>query len=71
MNKVRVGIIGLGSWGSCHLEAFHSMPQIEVVALCDRNEERVRQLAEQFSVPHAYSRSEELLERTDIDLVSI
>ncbi|RKN74160.1 Gfo/Idh/MocA family protein [Paenibacillus ginsengarvi] len=70
-NKVRVGIIGLGSWGSCHLEAFHSMPQVEVVALCDRNEERVRQLAETYGVAHAYTRSEELLDRSDIDVVSI
>lgn len=71
MSKVRVGIIGLGSWGSCHLEAFHAMPQVEVVALCDRNGERVKELGDKYSVPYVYTKSEELLERTDIDLVSI
>ncbi|MDF2724480.1 MAG: dehydrogenase [Paenibacillus sp.] len=71
MGKIRVGVIGLGSWGSCHLEAFHAMPQVEVVAVCDRNEERVKQLADQYGVAHAYSKSEDLIARTDIDLVSI
>ncbi|PYI57292.1 Gfo/Idh/MocA family protein [Paenibacillus flagellatus] len=71
MRKTKVGIIGLGSWGGCHLEAFRSMPQAEVVAICDRNEERVRELADRYSIAHAYTNSEELLARDDIELVSI
>ncbi|MEF3303464.1 Gfo/Idh/MocA family protein [Paenibacillus sp. GYB003] len=70
-DQVKVAIIGLGSWGSCHLEAFHSMPQAEVVAVCDRDEEKAKRLAEKYGVRHAYGRGEELLERSDIDLVSI
>lgn len=71
MRKVRVGIIGLGSWGSCHLEAFSSMPQAEVVAVCDMNGDRAKELAVRYGVPHAYSDSDSLLNRDDIDLVSI
>jgi predicted dehydrogenase len=71
MKKVRVGIIGLGSWGSCHLEAYAAMPQAEVVAVCDRNAERAQELAQKFGVPHAYSESDELLAREDLDMVSI
>jgi predicted dehydrogenase len=71
MGKVKVGIIGLGSWGSCHLEAYATMPQVEVVALCDMNGERVRSLAERFGVPHVYTDSAEMLARDDIQLVNI
>lgn len=71
MSKARIGIIGLGGWGSCHLEAFSSMPQAEVVAVCDMNGDRVRELADRYDVPHVYTDSGELLDRDDIDLVCI
>lgn len=71
MKSIRVGVIGAGSWGSCHLEALHGMRQAEIVAVCDQDGERARSRAEQFGVKHAYSRSEELLARTDLDLVIV
>ena len=39
-NIVRIGIVGLGSWGTrAHLPAFSSLPDVEVVALADPNPE--------------------------------
>ncbi len=71
MSKVKVAIIGLGSWGECHLEAFRSLPQVEVVAICDVREELVRQLGEAYSIPDVYTNADELLNRDDVDLVSV
>ena len=45
MDKVRVGIVGLGEWGASHLEAYQSLPNAEVVALCDPREDRLSELA--------------------------
>jgi UDP-N-acetylglucosamine 3-dehydrogenase len=71
MNKLRVGVIGLGSWGMCHLEAFRCLPQVEIVAVCDNRPER-RELAEQrFPQAAIYASYEELLSRDDLDLVSV
>lgn len=69
--KVRVGIIGLGSWGECHLEAFHALPHAEVVAVSDTRPERLRHVETAYGVPHIYTDYEQLLERQDIDLVSV
>lgn len=71
MKTVKVGIIGLGSWGECHLEAFRSLPQAEVAAICDTRQDRLDELGDKYGVLHRYTQYEELLARPDIDLVSI
>lgn len=71
MRKVRVAVIGLGSWGECHLQAFHSLPYVEIAAVCDIREERVHSLADQYGVPGRYTDYEQLCEQEEIDLVSV
>lgn len=71
MEKIKVGIVGLGNWGTNHLEAYLSLPHVEVVALCDANEERVTSMAEKYQITDAYSDDRHLWERNDIDLVSV
>jgi UDP-N-acetylglucosamine 3-dehydrogenase len=39
--KVRVAIVGLGSMGRNHLRVLLAMPEIEIVALCDSEAERL------------------------------
>lgn len=70
-NKVRVGIIGLGSWGQSHLEAFQALPHAEVVAVADTNPDRLAYAASEFGVRQGYDDYGRLLERDDIDLVSV
>jgi UDP-N-acetylglucosamine 3-dehydrogenase len=70
MNKVKVGIIGLGSWGECHLEAYRSLPHVEVAAVCEPRLDRLRQLADKYGIRHGYQNPEELLKH-ELDLVSI
>lgn len=39
--KIRVGIIGLGDGGMCNLRALQLIPDFQIVALCDRDEQRL------------------------------
>lgn len=71
MNKVKVAVIGLGSWGECHVEAYSSIPQIELVAICDQNEERLNEVGERYQIAGRYTDSDQLMSRDDIDLVSV
>jgi predicted dehydrogenase len=72
MNKVRLGVIGTGNFAElCHLPGLQSHPQAEVVALCGRNYERARALANRFSVPDVHTDYLELCRRDDIDAVTI
>ncbi|WP_010273388.1 Gfo/Idh/MocA family protein [Paenibacillus senegalensis] len=71
MNKVRVAIIGLGSWGECHLQAFQALPYVEVTALCDLRPERVQQLADRYQIAGRYEDYAEVCGLDTVDLVSI
>lgn len=41
MAKVKVGVVGLGMMGFTHLDAYHEMGDVEVVALADGNPKRL------------------------------
>ena len=57
----RVGVIGLG-YGRAHIPAFQANG-CEVVAVCQRNLESARALAERYRIPHVFERWEQMLER--------
>ncbi|SDE10296.1 Predicted dehydrogenase [Paenibacillus sp. UNCCL117] len=71
MERLQVGIIGFGSWGECHLEAYRALPFVEVAAVCDADPVRRRIASEQYGVPLVVERPEELLAQKGIRLVSI
>ncbi|HLL49965.1 MAG TPA: Gfo/Idh/MocA family oxidoreductase, partial [Thermomicrobiales bacterium] len=73
--RVRAGLIGCGS-----LSLIGILPQlaeqdvkerIDLVAVCDVNETRARETAERFGIPDAYSDTQELIAREDIDFVLV
>ncbi len=69
-DKVRVGIIGCGV-GLAHARGYARQPNVELVALADVNPDRCRRITDEIPVPDIYTSYEELLEREDIDAVSI
>jgi predicted dehydrogenase len=72
MRKIRLGVIGAGEFAeACHLPGLQSHPQAEIIALCGRTYERVRSLADRFSVSHVYTDYRELCRRDDVDAVTI
>lgn len=80
LDTVRVGFIGLGMRGPGAVRRFTHIPGIQIVALCDKHEERVDSsqnilINAGFPQAAAYSGSDhawkELCDREDIDLVYI
>lgn len=67
---VRVGVIGCGA-GLFHLEGYQEEPRAKVVALAGLDTDRCETLAKRFDVPSIYREYQELLERDDIDAVSV
>lgn len=45
MNKIRAGVIGVGYLGKFHAEKFDTLPNSELVAVCDIHEERCNAIA--------------------------
>ncbi|HHY98331.1 MAG TPA: Gfo/Idh/MocA family oxidoreductase [Firmicutes bacterium] len=69
MRKLRVGVIGLGHNGLAFCRAYASLPDTELVAVCDRDEQRAEAAQREFGVKAYYDYA--ILERDDIDIISI
>jgi predicted dehydrogenase len=69
---VRVGVIGVGAAAQIiHIPALKKTEGIELVALCDRDPEKVARVAQKFQIPRACSRLDDLLEGDDVDAVDV
>ena len=68
---LRVGVVGMGWAGETHLKAYQQMPQVEVVAVADPREERLLELKQTYSIADVYVDYERLVQRDDIDIVSV
>ena len=71
VQPLRVGVVGLGFAGTTALDAFSSLPGVEVVALAGQEQPRLDELAESRAVPNRYHDWEDLVARDDLDIVSI
>jgi UDP-N-acetylglucosamine 3-dehydrogenase len=70
VKKLGVAVIGTGFWGRNHARVFKELEETELLAVCDINAERAKNVAKQFNVK-AYTSIGKMLKRKDIDAVSI
>ena len=70
MKKLGVAVIGTGFWGRNHARVFKELEETELLAVCDINAERAKNVAKQFGV-RAYTSMGKLLKRKDVEAVSI
>lgn len=73
MKKIRMGVIGIGGISNVHIEGILASPDAELVALCDINENVLKEKAEKYNIPgtHCFLRHIDLLTCGDVDAVSI
>ncbi|KKB83710.1 hypothetical protein VW29_13530 [Devosia limi DSM 17137] len=71
MDKLRIGVIGLGWFGEIHCETIIGLPNLELAALCTRTEDRLAALGDRFGVAKRYQDYNDMLADPDIDAVSI
>jgi predicted dehydrogenase len=65
---VKVGILGTGFMGSMHAEVYRNLPNAELVAVADRNLDKVLKLAGRYGAT-AYSTAEDLFDKEKISVV--
>ncbi len=70
MNRLRVAVVGTGFWGKNHARVYKELPETELVAICDLNPERAKNIADQLGTK-AYSNMAKMLRDQPIDAVSI
>jgi predicted dehydrogenase len=71
--KLRIGIIGSGGIAQgCHMRGYAAIPELcEIVATCDVNPETAKKAAEKFNVPNTYTDYHQMLEKENLDAVSV
>lgn len=72
MKKIKIGAIGLGRLGLQHAEnvAF-KIPNAELTAICDMNEEKLKQVQKDWNIPYAYTDFDEMIKNEELDAVVI
>lgn len=68
--RYRYALIGTGFFAQNHLHAWAEMPEVELVAVCDVDEERLAAAAAQFGGT-PYTDARELLQNEDVDFIDI
>ena len=73
MKKLRIGIMGAGqeSLHSHFPNCLKNKELAEIAAVCDVNLENAKKAAQQFQVPAYYESHKEMLEKEELDLVTI
>ena len=70
MSKLGVAVIGTGQWGKNHARVYKELQSTELIAVCDVNKERAKDMAKQYGVK-AYDDSTEMLKDKQIQAVNI
>lgn len=71
MQRLRVGVLGLGAFGESHLRAWRGLPNVEIVAVASRTPARAEAIAATYGVPRWYGSHEELIADPEVDAVSV
>jgi len=71
MRRLGVAVIGVGYWGRNHVRVLTEVRRAEVIAVCDVDPNRAREVAEMYRIPYYYTDSKELLKNEEVEAVTI
>ena len=71
MDQLRVGVIGVGWFGTVHCRAIADHPQLELAALCDASEDRLAEMAREHGVARTCTDYRELVDDPEIDALAV
>lgn len=68
---LKVGVIGGGSISEFHIKPYVKNADALLIALCDKNKERLAEVGARYGVDNLYTNYEDLLANKEIDAISI
>ncbi len=72
MDKVRVGVIGTGSIAQVvHLPLLSKMEDVELAAICDIDDTKIKVLSEKFHIPRWYYLIDNMMKHEKLDAIHI
>lgn len=71
MGKIKIGVIGVGGIASGHINGYLKNPDVELYALCDVSEARLKEFGEQHGVTRLFTDKNYMLRLDELDAVSV
>ena len=72
MNNLKVGVVGCGLISKLrHIPAYKRLKNVEVMAVCDLNEELAKETADEFEIPKYYTETAKMFSEENLDIVDI
>lgn len=68
---IKVGQIGCNGVAHNHAKAHLSTDNTQLLAVCDMDEARVRQFAQQYNIDHWYTSAQEMFDFAELDLIDL
>lgn len=69
---LKIGVVGAGNiFRAVHVQPLLDHPEVEIVAVCDINEERAKQVASDYGIKSWYVDYQDMIEKEDLDAVDI
>ena len=69
--KLKIGVVGVGFWGSNHVRVLRELESVEMKAVCDIDLEKAKNVAKKFGVPKYYQNLDDMLNREELDAVTV
>lgn len=69
--RYRAGIVGCGAISRAHVKAYRESTKVDLIAAADINPHMLKIFAEEFNVPSTYTNYREMLEKENLDIVSV
>jgi predicted dehydrogenase len=71
VDKVRIGVIGLGIMGEQYVRIYKAHPLATVTAICTRKRERLHEVGEKYGIQNRFTDYNELVTQGNIDAVCV
>lgn len=69
LNTVRLGVVGVRNIGKNHIRHALNAEAAQVVAVADSDPARIKEAAEEFSIPHTFTDAKDLFNSDEVDAV--
>lgn len=69
--KIKFAVVGCGSIGKRHIAVLDAEPQAEIIAICDLDEQKCKELSDIYSGIPYFTSFDTLLETIQVDIVNI
>ncbi len=70
MNKIKCAVVGAGIFGEIHCDTYANYPDAQLVAICDLNEKKGKELAKKYNTSYIKD-YKEIAKNKEIDAVSV